>query len=96
MSVQEFRDEHPDVDIEFQYILCVGSRLIKSKLFKGDKSFNTSYVSVQVVRKNKKEYWETGFNTSYVSVQEMKKLILSLIAICFNTSYVSVQESHFH
>ncbi len=37
-----------DIVIEFQYILCVGSRKLWSGTKAGEKSFNTSYVSVQV------------------------------------------------
>ena len=40
----------------FQYILCVGSRSFKEALiYCVDISFNTSYVSVQVKRKNTTE-----------------------------------------
>ena len=54
---------------KFQYILCVGSSIdtLLSIAFK--EYFNTSYVSVQVIKIKTSSQILANFNTSYVSVQ---------------------------
>ncbi len=40
----------------FQYIICVGSRSLKKRWEKRQKSFNTSYVSVQEISALEEEW----------------------------------------
>jgi len=54
---------------KFQYILCFGSRIFIFYKNYCVQSFNTSYVSVQVLVISMRRLWLFGFNTSYVSVQ---------------------------
>ena len=75
---------------KFQYILCVGSRLLVIIICTLLQCFNTSYVSVQgcVVL--------IGFFFSFVSIHPMCRFkgisdTIQSILSRFNTSYVSVQ-----
>ena len=71
VSVQVNAAGREDVNGQFQYILCVGSRLQTALLHKHlPKRFNTSYVSVQVDNILMSEDIIKSFNTSYVSVQD--------------------------
>ena len=65
-----YGSSHPLQNWRFQYILCVGSRLCQILLLKVQKSFNTSYVSVQDSNELAIKEMLESFNTSYVSVQE--------------------------
>ena len=88
---KDIYDFTPNWEERFQYILCVGSRLLARVNLWILCCFNTSYVSVQVKMVLHKRHIDQSFNTSYVSVQVvfLTKIFLSVWG--FNTSYVSVQ-----
>ena len=90
VSVQVFSINLIKSCVEFQYILCVGSRRSGEKNKKSKPCFNTSYVSVQVLLKL------CLFYIFLVSIHPMcrfKALFIknSCMYQSFNTSYVSVQ-----
>ena len=80
----------PKTAFLFQYIICIGSTKTLHPHNQELYNFNTSYVSVLLIHRQKLCLVHLYFNTSYVSVLQLTfRQPLSALTY-FNTSYVSV------